>query len=1338
MKKLKTVSLFNSFLLSSVIFYTCSVNSQSLIINEFSNGPSGTQEYVEFIALDTGSNNNCAPCIDIRGWIIDDNNGYHGSAGIAGGCNRFSNDAFWSCIPLGTMITIYNGTDPNIDIPADDIDINDGNCKLVISIENTTLFESNLNTPSPVICDYPIAGWTAGGNWSRMGMRNGGDCLRLVDLTGCEVFSLSYGDISLNSTIYFPGSGTDDVFYFSGTNPYNQADWLQGCAGDPGACLGNDQTPGAPNSNLNDAYISQFTINGCQPITPLIVVISSTDVICSNNGTALASPSGGAGSYTFNWLDEALTPIGQSTANATNLTAGVYFCVVSTSIGCIDTSAISVLPSSSSPTLSISNQSNSCGSCEGAITLNASSGSGPYTYSINPAVSIPTNPTSSPLVLNDLCADIYSVTITDDLGCQDDLDFTIINEGAPTISTTSNLNICNGESVELSAVIGGSASDISWISPNGSFSDPNALTTTFTPSVSDAIAFVVATALSPNCGNVQQNVFINVSAPLDPSFAQIPDQCDGAIFSLNTTSLNGIEGVWSPSIDNTNTTIYNFTPNLGECANSQNMTVVIHQNTSSTTDLTICDDALPFVWNGLSFISAGSQNTTLSSLNTGCDSLVTLNLSVNPTSSSISNLTICDSDLPFTWNGLSFNSSGSQNTTLPSFNSGCDSLVTLNLSVNPTTSSSSNLTICESELPFSWNGLTFNATESQSTSLSSVLNGCDSLVTLNLVVNNSSASITNTSICDNELPYAWNGITFNVAGSQSTNLSSVITGCDSLVTLNLIVNTASSSTAVLTICDSELPYSWNGLTFNTAGIQNTTIPSLLNGCDSIITLNLSVNPSTTPIFDPILPICIGDALSLPGLSTNSIDGSWSPAVNNTITTNYTFTPTVGQCATAQNLIVSVNNLPVFTSVLGSNPSICGGVDGSIVLNGLIAFSAYELTYNDGTSNIGPLSITTDASGNYILSSIIAGSYSSFTISDANCSYTVVPSVTLVDPSAPVFTANSIGDPTTCLGNDGAINLTGLIANTTYTLTYLDNGVSVGPVNITSDGSGNIQLNSLDAGTYSSFVMNLAGCTGSIGSTISLIDPVSPILQTTDPTAVCSPLTVDLTVAGVTLGSTGGGILTYWTDAAATTSLTGPTTLSTSGMYYIQSESNGCTDIESVNVTINETPVLQITDPTAVCSPSTVDLSAAGVTSGSTGGGTLTYWTDAAATISLSNPAVLSTSGMYYIQSDSNGCTDIESVNVVVNPTPSFSASGTDPTVCNASDGLITISGLDPLTNYTLTYDSLSTATQVAIITTDAVGEFTLIGFEAGLYNAFSITLNTCSFTSTENIDLNNP
>ena len=999
MIKLKTFTLKKSFLLSSVIFFTCSLYSQSLIINEFSNGPSGTQEYIELIALDTGSNNNCAPCLDIRGWIVDDNNGYHGTSGIASGCNRFSNDVFWSCIPLGTMITIYNGSDPNMDLPPDDLDINDGNCQLVIPIENTTLFETSPNTPSPVFCNYPNVGWTSGGNWSRMGMRNSGDCIRLVDLTGCEVFSLSYGDISLNSTIYFAGSGADDVFYFSGNDPYSQAEWLQGCAGDPGACLGNDQTPGSPNSNLNNDFISQYTINGCQPITPFVIDITSTDEICLNDGSATAIPSGATGTYTFNWLDASSAPIGQNTANATNLAAGIYYCAVSSSIGCMDTAQVNISNSSTSPVLSFSNQSNSCGTCEGAITIDVSSGQEPYTYSFTPNLSISQNPTSSPVSLNNLCAETYSVTITDNLGCQDNLDFTIINEEEPTITTTNNLSVCNGESVELTAVIGGSATGILWASPNGSFSEENTLNTTFTPSTNDAVAFVVATAISTNCGNIQENIFINVSPPVTPMFSQIPDQCEGELFSLNTTSLNGIEGIWSPSINNLLTTTYSFTPEIAQCANSENMTVTVIPNTLTTTNLTICNNALPYNWNGLSFNTAGSQNITLSSIETGCDSILILNLTVNP---------------------------------------------------------------------------------------------------------------------------------------------------------------AASSTTNLTLCANELPFTWNGLTFNSPGIQNTTIPSLINGCDSIITLDLSINSLTIPVFNPISPICSGASLVLPGSSTNSISGTWSPAVNNTASTNYTFTPDAGQCATTETMTVNVNDLPSFTSELGNDPLNCGGLDGSILLSGLSASSSYDFTYNDGSSNVGPLSITTDASGSYILSSISAGSYSSFMITDGNCSYTVVPSVTLVDPSAPVFTANSVGDPSTCLGDDGVIDLTGLLSNTTYALTYLDDGVSVGPINVTSDGSGNIALNSLDAGTYTSFVMNLAGCTGSTGSSISLTDPASPDTPMAfEDAQYCSNEQADPIEAQGSSGS-----YTWYSDNSLTNvlstqgSYTPPNTMGSTS-YYVTATENEC-------------------------------------------------------------------------------------------------------------------------------------------------------------------------------------
>ena len=76
----------NFFLVISYCAFSYgSFYSQTLSINEFSNGPSGTKEYIEFIVIDTGATYDCVnltiPCVDIRGWIIDDNNGYHGSNG---------------------------------------------------------------------------------------------------------------------------------------------------------------------------------------------------------------------------------------------------------------------------------------------------------------------------------------------------------------------------------------------------------------------------------------------------------------------------------------------------------------------------------------------------------------------------------------------------------------------------------------------------------------------------------------------------------------------------------------------------------------------------------------------------------------------------------------------------------------------------------------------------------------------------------------------------------------------------------------------------------------------------------------------------------------------------------------------------------------------------------------------------------------------------------------------------------------------------------------------------------------------------------------------------------
>ena len=163
---------------------------------------------------------------------------------------------------------------------------------------------------------------------------------------------------------------------------------------------------------------------------------------------------------------------------------------------------------------------------------------------------------------------------------------------------------------------------------------------------------------------------------------------------------------------------------------------------------------------------------------------------------------------------------------------------------NPCTPSTSttNTSICPSALPYSWNGLTFTASGSQTAHLTNAA-GCDSAATLNLTVKDASISITDLSICPNELPYHWNSQTIFGAGRTVVVLTNAV-GCDSTATLNLTVKNTSTSTTNATICPIQLPYVWNGLTFTASGSQTAHLTNAA-GCDSAATLNLTVNPNYT-------------------------------------------------------------------------------------------------------------------------------------------------------------------------------------------------------------------------------------------------------------------------------------------------------------------------------------------------------------------------------------------------------------------------------------------------------------------------------------------------------------
>jgi hypothetical protein len=145
---------------------------------------------------------------------------------------------------------------------------------------------------------------------------------------------------------------------------------------------------------------------------------------------------------------------------------------------------------------------------------------------------------------------------------------------------------------------------------------------------------------------------------------------------------------------------------------------------------------------------------------------------------------------------------------------------------------------------FTWiDGNTYTSSNNSATHTLVTADGCDSIVSLDLTILRSTTGTDVQTACDS---YTWiDGNTYTVSNNSVTHILTNAAGCDSVVTLDLTVNYTSTSTLTETSCDQYL--SPSGKVFTTSGIHLDTIPNSA-GCDSLMTINLTILQSTAASF----------------------------------------------------------------------------------------------------------------------------------------------------------------------------------------------------------------------------------------------------------------------------------------------------------------------------------------------------------------------------------------------------------------------------------------------------------------------------------------------------------
>ena len=211
-----------------------------------------------------------------------------------------------------------------------------------------------------------------------------------------------------------------------------------------------------------------------------------------------------------------------------------------------------------------------------------------------------------------------------------------------------------------------------------------------------------------------------------------------------------------------------------------------------------------------------------------------IDITINYSTSNTTTVSVCDT---YTWavDGNTYTTSGTY-TDVSTNAAGCDSVETLHLTI--TNSEMNNLTVTECD-SYTWgvNGNTYTTSGTYT-----VINGC---VTeeLDLTINNSTSS-TDTHVACDEFMWNCDGNTYTSSNNTATYTYTNAVGCDSVVTLDLTINQSTSSIDTHVSCD-EFMWNCDGNLYTSSNNTATYVYTNAAGCDSTVTLDLTINQSTS-------------------------------------------------------------------------------------------------------------------------------------------------------------------------------------------------------------------------------------------------------------------------------------------------------------------------------------------------------------------------------------------------------------------------------------------------------------------------------------------------------------